>query len=256
MLHLIFHNYQILVRLNPDTQQIDLPDLTDTAVIRELLVDSHNLDGVLVSSLSLNQANSHPKLQLISLRQALNHFDLKITEQISYHHQLLNYYASHRYCGTCGAPTTRNAKNKFVSCTNCKIELYPKIAPSVIVRIHKDDSILMARGKDFPPEVWGLVAGFVEVGETLEQAVHREVFEEVGIRIHNVHYLTSQSWPFPNSSIIVGFSADYLSGEVTPDKEEIEAAGFFNRENIPGQPRLSYSISSKMIADFLNDKHK
>ncbi|MFN7095477.1 MAG: NAD(+) diphosphatase, partial [Burkholderiales bacterium] len=187
----------------------------------------------------------------INLRQALNHFEEFTVSQVVYYQQLAHYYTTHKFCGICGRLTQRGRKNKFVMCHSCNTEIYPHIAPSVIVRIHKDDSILMARGVNFPVGVWGLIAGFVEIGESLEQAVKREVKEEVGIEVTNIRYWGSQPWPFPNNSLMMGFTADYVSGTITPQVEEIGAAGFYSRDNLPGMPSISYSIASKMITDYL-----
>lgn len=192
------------------------------------------------------------ELEFINLRTVFNNFTLDTAREISYAKQLIHYYLTHKYCGTCGTQTVLQSTNKFVFCPNCKAERYPHIAPCIIVRIHKDDKILMAQGVEFPPNVWGLIAGFVEVGESLEEAVMREVKEEVGIEITDIKYWNSQPWPFPDNSLMVGFTAQYLSGTITPDKTEIANADFFTRDNIPGTPSTNISIAACMIEEFRN----
>lgn len=165
-------------------------------------------------------------------------------------YSILNWEKTHQFCGRCGHPTTEKEILIERLCTHCGLALYPRISPCVIVRIRKDDHILMARGPQFPPGAYGLIAGFVEVGENLEQTIHREVHEEVGLRVHNIRYFGSQPWPFPDS-LMVGFTADYLSGELVLDQQEIEAADWYRYDNLPGRPSATISISNLLIDDFI-----
>ena len=109
----------------------------------------------------------------------------------------------------------------------------------------------MARSPHFPPGVYGLIAGFVDVGENIEEAVHREVKEEVGLQIKNLLYYGSQPWPFPDS-LMLAFTADYASGEIVMDQDEIEDAGWYRHDNLPGLPSVALSIAMKLIDDFVN----
>ena len=213
-------------------------------------------DTEFVASIDNDQINLRDNgkyLQFINLRQALNHFNPQTISHINYYYQLRHYYQRNKFCGSCGNPTTRNTTNKFITCTMCQHEIYPHIAPCIIVRIHKGSQILMARGVNFLPNAWGLIAGFVEINECLEDAVMREVKEEVGIEIHNLKYWGSQPWSFPTNSILVCFTADYKSGVINPDPTEIDEAGFFDRHNIPGKPSTNYSITSSMINEWVNN---
>ena len=108
----------------------------------------------------------------------------------------------------------------------------------------------MARGPHFPPGVYGLIAGFVEIGESLEETIHREVKEEVGIEIKNLSYFGSQAWPFPDS-LMIAFVADYASGEIVIDKNEIEVAGWYRYDNLPGLPSMNISIASTLLENFV-----
>lgn len=109
----------------------------------------------------------------------------------------------------------------------------------------------MARSPHFLPGIYGLIAGFVETGESIEETVHREVAEEVGIKIKNLSYFGSQPWPFPDS-LMIAFMAEYESGEIIIDKNEIEEAGWYRYDDLPGRPSMSFSIASTMLDNFIN----
>jgi len=251
MLHIIITEHKILVHGNDEIYA--LPQVEHIKPIEHLLLSMAKTDEYMVYRIADPVPENFPgSLKLINLRQALNYFDDDLLKVIVYYQQLNAYYDTHKFCGTCGSKTQRQEKNKFLICPKCNHEVYPHIAPSIIVRIHKGDEILMARGIHFAPNVWGLIAGFVEIGETLENAVRREVKEEVGIEIENIRYWGSQPWPFPGNSIMVGFTADYKSGEIVIDPVEIEQAGFYNRQNHPGRPSTSYSIANRMLSEYLN----
>ncbi|MFO0320003.1 MAG: NUDIX domain-containing protein [Neisseriaceae bacterium] len=132
------------------------------------------------------------QFKLMNILYVLNHVDFYTTVRIIYYQQLFRYYTSNVFCGSCGSKTDKQLNSKFVYCNVCEHEIYPHIAPCIMVRIHKDDEILMARGVNFPPGRWGLIAGFVEIGETLEEAVIREVKEEVGLEISDIKYCNEE----------------------------------------------------------------
>ncbi len=162
---------------------------------------------------------------------------------------LLRFYDINRFCGKCGNPTEISPIEHAVICKNCHSLIFPKISPAIIVRVTKGDEILLARSPGFTPGMYSVIAGFVETGETLEDAVRREVIEEVGISVRDISYFSSQPWPFPDS-LMIGFTASYKSGEIRPDNYEIEKAGWFRSNNLPGLPE-KYSISRKLIDDFI-----
>ena len=159
--------------------------------------------------------------------------------------QLLDWQNNHQYCGKCGKPTTKITGELAMSCSTCNLLFYPRIAPAVMVLVLRDDEVLLARSPHFTVGVFSALAGFVEAGETLEECAIREVREEVGISITNLRYFRSQSWPFPNS-LMVAFTADYVSGILTPDKSEIETANWFFRSALPLLPD-PVSISRQLI---------
>ena len=136
-------------------------------------------------------------------------------------------------------------------CEMCGKEVWPQLATAVIVLIRRDDEVLLARGRNFRSEFYGLIAGFVETGETLEEAVKREVMEETGLTIKNIQYFDSQPWPYP-SGLMVGFTADYESGEIHVQREELTKAGWFNRTNLPKLPE-KLSIARRLIDNWLGE---
>ena len=165
--------------------------------------------------------------------------------------QILNWDKNTRYCPSCGVPT-KQISDIGKKCPECRQEFYPNISPAIIVRITRGDSILMVRAKNFRGTYYGLVAGFLEAGESLEECVHREVMEETGIRIKNVKYFGSQPWPYP-SGVMVGFTADYESGDIRIQEEELSDAAFFSKDNLPEIPK-KLSLARKLIDDWLENE--
>ena len=197
-----------------------------------------------------SEAALSPSIEWLPLRQACHLLDQKYFPILSKSAQIILWDQQHQFCGICGSKTRGQENTWEKHCITCKAIFYPRISPSIIVLIKKEDKILMARSPHFPSGVYGLIAGFVEPGETLEEAVHREVFEEVGIKIKNIRYYDSQSWPFPNT-LMIGFLADYDRGEIKMQESEIEAAGWYTKDNLPGYPSSSFSIVCAMINAFV-----
>ena len=139
--------------------------------------------------------------------------------------QLLDWQATHRFCGRCGTPLERSRSELVLVCPSCGHTAYPRISPAVIMAVHRGDSVLLARRVGVT-RFWSVLAGFVEPGETLEEAVAREVREEVGVEVERVRYVGSQPWPFP-SQLMIGFRADYAGGELRLDETELAEAGWF-----------------------------
>ena len=135
-------------------------------------------------------------------------------------------------------------------CTHCGKEVWPLLATAIIVLIHRDDKILLVHARNFRGNWFGLVAGFVETGETLEEAVVRAVYEEVGINISNIRYFGSQPWPYP-CGLMVGFHADYVSGDLQLQRSEIDDAGWYDRDHLPPVPG-KMSIARKLIDSWLD----
>jgi NAD+ diphosphatase len=153
--------------------------------------------------------------------------------------QVMEWDRSHQFCGRCGRATERVPGELARRCPRDGISFYPRLSPAVIVLVERGDQALLGRNARFPGVMYSTLAGFVEAGETLEEAVAREVREEAGIEVRDVRYFGSQPWPFPHS-LMVGFTAQHASGEITPDPAEISDAGWFNADALPPvPPRLS-----------------
>ena len=190
-----------------------------------------------------------PTLELMGLRELWGVLDEASIGLAGQAIQLVDWDRCHQFCGRCGEPMTLNVNDRSKRCSACSLHHYPRIAPAVMVRIVRGDEILLARSPRFVPGMYSVLAGFVDPGETIEQAAHREVMEEVGLTIKNLQYMTSQSWPFPHS-LMIGFSADYAGGEIRLEDEEIEDAGWFTKDNLPKLP-ITMSIARYLINDFL-----
>jgi NAD+ diphosphatase len=159
--------------------------------------------------------------------------------------QIADFDRTTQFCGRCGARTRQLRTERAKFCSDCNLITYPRLSPAIIVLVQKGSQVLLARSPHFPPGLHSTIAGFVEPGENLEQAVSREVFEEVGITVENIRYFGSEPWPFPHS-FMIGFVADYAGGEIAIDNNEIVSAGWFDRENLPPVPS-PLSISRALI---------
>ncbi|MDI3326067.1 NAD(+) diphosphatase [Pontibacterium granulatum] len=147
--------------------------------------------------------------------------------------QIATWHNNHRFCSRCATPLTLHDKDLALACGECGLVQYPRISPCIIVLVRNGDRCLLAHAAHFDENRYSTLAGFIEAGETAENAVAREVMEEVGIQVGNVTYHCSQSWPFPHS-LMLGFYADYESGEIEPDGVEITDARWFGKEDLAG----------------------
>jgi NAD+ diphosphatase len=156
--------------------------------------------------------------------------------------QIVDWDRTHQYCGACGRPTVARTSERSRECPGCGLVAYPRLAPAVMALVRRGSELLLARSPRFTKGVYSAMAGFVEPGETLEQCLEREVYEEVGIRVRDVRYFASQPWPFPHS-LMIAFFAEHDAGEIRIDDAEIEDARWFDIENIENLPRLPARIS-------------
>jgi len=163
--------------------------------------------------------------------------------------QIVDWDRTHRFCGRCGAPLVTRSTERAKECPQCGLLHFPRLAPAIIVLVEKGNEVLLARSRHFMPGMYSVLAGFVEPGESLEEAVVREIREEVGIDVQDIKYFGSQPWPFPHS-LMIGFTANFAGGEIIIDDTEIEDAGWFSVESLPRIPG-KISIARKLIDWFI-----
>lgn len=173
---------------------------------------------------------------------------------VAYARAMISFRHRHRFCGSCGAATRPERNGRVMTCTNpaCATEFFPRVDPAVIVLVTDGDRILLGRNSDWPADRYSAIAGFVEPGESLEDAVRREVFEETGIETGAMSYQSSQPWPFPRS-LMLGFRADALSTGISLGDAELEDARWFSRADIEaGRPLLPFrqSIAYRLIQEW------
>jgi NAD+ diphosphatase len=168
--------------------------------------------------------------------------------------QIVDWDRTHQFCSRCGTPTADQPDERVKKCPNCGLLSYPRLAPAVIVRVERTSpdgrrQMLLARNHRFPRGYFSVLAGFVEPGETLEECVRREVYEEANIRVENIRYFGSQPWPFPHS-LMIAFVAEYAGGEIKVDGVELDEADWFAADNLPQVPP-PLSVSRQLIDAFV-----
>lgn len=165
--------------------------------------------------------------------------------------QILEWDRTHRYCGACGRETVEASAERARACPDCGLHFFPRVAPSMIVAVERDDEILLARSPRFPPGIFSVLAGFVEPGESVEDTIHREVYEEAGVEVTDLHYFGSQPWPHPHS-LMLGYQARHAGGEIRVDGIEIEEANWYRADEMPRVFPGRFSIAQWLIHDFLD----
>lgn len=164
----------------------------------------------------------------------------------------LLFWDSHtHYCGDCGGKMRRHSAISKI-CSRCGREVFPQLSPAVLVLVCRGEEALLVHARNFKRPFYGLVAGFVETGENLEECVAREVMEETNLKVKNIKYFGSQAWPYP-ANLMIGFTAEYESGDIAFADHELSDGGFFSRENHPPIPSPP-SLARTMIESWLNTK--
>jgi NAD+ diphosphatase len=167
-------------------------------------------------------------------------------------YQLLHWIKSNKHCGYCGLEKQFDEKEEAMFCSCNNIMTYPSISPCVLALIIKENQILLARNALFPQGLYSALAGFIEVSETAEETVEREVYEEVCLKVKNIKYFGSQSWPFP-SQLMLAYTCDYESGDIKVDGNEIVDAKWFDIDNLPNTPPNS-TLSGRLINSYILDR--
>lgn len=165
--------------------------------------------------------------------------------------QLLNWQDTHRFCGRCGQPNQAAEKEHTLACPSCNISNYPRISPCIIVVVTRGERCLLARNASWASGRFSALAGFLEAGESAEQALHREVFEEVGVEIDNIQYIGSQSWPYPGQ-LMLGFIAEAVTDEIKVDGIEIAEANWFRYDQLPKNIAPAGIMAGGLIKHFVD----
>lgn len=207
-------------------------------------VRTYNIDG---------PVTDNPCYEMCGLRATYNKLPHELYQIAGKCQEILYWDANTRFCGVCGGPMKMHTEISK-RCTHCGKEIWPLLATAIIVLIRREDKVLLVHARNFRGKFFGLVAGFVETGETLEEAVVREVHEEVGIKIKNIRYFASQPWPYP-CGLMVGFTADYVSGDLHLQRSELDDAGWFDRDHLPPVPD-KMSIARQLIDSWLEESSK
>lgn len=264
MYWLIFHTDQLLlqdgalprgteppVAIPEGTHVHTLPDLDGEACRAFALFDSTQRHGDTEKKSECDKNSVslclcvQDKMEWIGLRSSYDLLPLSHYLMAGKARELIHFDDTVRYCSVCGAPMQWHT-GISKACTACKREVWPTIATAIIVRITRGDEVLLVRAKNFRGNYYGLVAGFLETGETLEECVRREVREETNLEITNIRYFGNQPWPYPSGQMI-GFTADYAGGTLRIQDDELATAAFFHRDHLP---EISHKLSmARMLID-------
>ena len=188
-----------------------------------------------------------PGWRAVGLRAAMLQFPAALMGVASRAAQVLEWDRAHRFCGVCGTPTEPAAHERARKCPACGHSAYPRLSPAMMVLVWRGRELLLARAPHYAKGMYSALAGFVETGESLEECVHREVAEEVGVRVRGLRYYGSQSWPFPHS-LMVAYTAEWTGGDIVRQEDEIEDAGWYDIDALPGVPPR-FSIAGHLIRD-------
>lgn len=212
---------------------------------------TYPIDGTKLKTFAIDTpVVGHQHYEMCGLRQSYGKISRDLYLKAGKCQEILYWDINTRFCGVCGAPMKQNTEISK-RCTECGKEVWPQLAIAIIVLIHKDDEVLLVHARNFRSDFYGLVAGFVETGETLEEAVVREVREETGLEITDIKYFASQPWPYP-SGLMVGFNANYVSGNIHLQRSELSAGAWFRRDNLPHIPE-KLSIARQLIDNWMEE---
>ena len=250
----LFDSTELVVDLETGLPPVLKPDQA-TAMAQNGLHPFGTLNGMPCCCGTLVNPLPEWGLSGVDLREFYQSADEDLRMAVACGRFMADVHTNNRFCGRCGTLTQIMEREHGRACPACGLHVYPRISPAVIMGVTRGDEILLARGTRFPNRpMFSVLAGFTSPGETLEASVAREVYEETRIRVTNIRYVKSQPWPFPDS-LMIGFMANYESGQIEIDPKEIIEAGWFRADRLPIIPN-SYSLSGQLIRDFRKQFNK
>lgn len=242
------------IYLKETDKSLQLPLSAIPPIGSELIEDQHTIGQygeIPCLAIHLHPDSEPEDLVAIGLRESHVHLGQDLWTIAGRASQIIRWTIDHRYCGRCGQQMNQQDREMLRKCPACSYFAYPRLSPAVIMSITRENEILLGRAPRFPEGMYSTLAGFVEPGETLEEAVRREVMEEVGVKIDDISYVASQAWPFPHS-LMIGFTARYAGGEIKVDHSELEDAGWFKADNMPRLPS-QISVARRLIDLFIEE---
>lgn len=248
----VFYDDRLLLEKQADGYTIPFAEEPPVQVARALPVLMP--DGTeAVAAFTEEPLEETERFMPTGLRASYDCLERRLYDQAGKAYEIVYWDKHSRFCPACGTPTEQKERI-MKKCPRCGYEIYPAVSPAILVLIRKGNEILLVHARNFRGTFHGLVAGFLETGETLEQCVEREVMEETGLTIRNLTYFGNQPWPYP-SNLMIGFIADYAGGEIKLQDEELSAGSFFSKDNLPEIPR-KLSLARKMIDWWLEEQTK
>ena len=243
----VYRGYDLLIR-DADLELPDAPACAALGIPAEQLLPVGLLGEHYCAAASVTEKTDPPPGYVFSsLRHLFGAMDEPRLAVAGRAMQIAEWTRTHRYCGACGTPTQPAAGERCLRCPACGLSAYPRIAPAMMTLVKRGDSILLARHAGRAGALFTALAGFLEAGESIEDAIHREVFEEVGLRVRDLAYFGSQFWPFPHS-LMIAFTAEYAGGELAIDQSEITEARWFGPDDEMPKIPPPVSIAAALIS--------
>lgn len=216
-------------------------------LLKGTIYNAHLTDNILFIRGELQEKDNLLQygLTIQPVKPLLAKSSLTLQRQLIKAHHWFQWDLQSRFCGKCANLLTSQFDKPEKHCSQCNTHIFPRFSPAVLILIQKRDKILLARSPHFTPGVYSVIAGFVDIGETTEMTIHREVTEELGIKVSKLEYFGSQSWPFPDN-LMIAFKTTYKSGQIVINTDELEDAQWFDLDNLPKLPSKA-SLSRKLI---------
>ena len=251
----VFNNDNLIVPKNKNNRIIPIITKADEEPPFKITTKEYlgNENGIHYFAADTFDFQENEDFTVLSIRAEYKNISSDLFSLIAYATGVIHWSRNFNYCGKCGSKTVRVEKERAKKCPNCGLISYPRISPAIIVAIKKENKILLAHNAHFRENHYSTIAGFIEPGEKAEEAVVREVYEEVGIHIKNIQYVTSQAWPFPDS-LMLGFIAEWDNSEIEEDHVEITDAHWFDRESIekisiPTKKAIARTLIEKVVGE-------